>query len=135
MVRTFNVKSSRSINGVNYSYRDNSLFCGLSILDTEVNTLGVIQSIFLKQNTFLAWCASNKMTVVELGMNITFDLFWDKYDKKAKSSKKKALKVWNRLTESNQVKAFYFIQTYDTNRDFTDKKYAETYLNSELWNN
>jgi hypothetical protein len=67
---------------------------------------------------------------------ITFDAFWNKYDEKLRSSKKRSLKIWNKLSYTEQCKAYLFITTY--NRSIASgiaKKYAETYLNAELWNN
>jgi hypothetical protein len=67
---------------------------------------------------------------------ITFDLFWNKYDEKVRSSRKKSRKIWDKLSPNERSKAFLFINTY--NRSIAHgigKKYCETYLNAELWNN
>lgn len=73
--------------------------------------------------------------IVELMQDISFDQFWNKYDEKLRSSKKKSMVKWNKLSQADRNKAFYFISTYNRNRGSADKKYAETYLNAELWNN
>jgi hypothetical protein len=79
---------------------------------------------------------STSATLTEVKDEITFDKFWIRYDEKLRSSKKKALKVWNRLSEADQIKAYKFISKYEQSiRDGVAKKYAETYLNAELWNN
>ena len=67
---------------------------------------------------------------------VTFALFWDKYDDKINSSKKRAEAKWRQLSKSDQQKAYLFITRYFANiPNNTRKKYAETYLNAELWNN
>lgn len=67
---------------------------------------------------------------------ITFDLFWNKYNEKLRSSKKKSLKIWDKLSPNERSKAFLFINTYDRSiNNGIAKKYCETYLNAELWNN
>ncbi len=68
---------------------------------------------------------------------ITFDLFWNRYDEKIRSSKKKSLIIWNRIKDNDRRKAYLFIGTYERSirSSNTAKKYAETYLNAELWNN
>lgn len=72
----------------------------------------------------------------EILEDITFDRFWNRYDEKIRSSKKKALQKWNRLSQLDRNKAFYFIGKYEMSiPNGVAKKYAETYLNSELWNN
>ena len=72
----------------------------------------------------------------EIKQNITFEMFWNRYNDKVHSSKTRTSKLWNRLTKSEQVKAFNYIQIYERNiPGNVMKKYAETYLNAKLWNN
>jgi len=79
---------------------------------------------------------STTATLTELKQDVTFEMFWNRYNEKVRSSKKKAERIWNRLTKTNQVKAFRGIQTYERNiPGGVLKKYAETYLGAELWNN
>lgn len=74
--------------------------------------------------------------IEEVKQEVTFDLFWDRYNEKLKSSRKKSLIVWNRLSKADQVKAFNHIKKYEGSMSpGVAKKYAETYLNAELWNN
>ncbi len=71
-----------------------------------------------------------------LPIEITFAMFWNRYDDKELSSKKKALAKWGKMPISEQQKAYNHIPKYF--RSLTGgirKKYAETYLNNELWNN
>jgi hypothetical protein len=82
--------------------------------------------------------SKTKQAVLQLmpDAEITFDLFWNKYDEKIRSSKKKSLKIWQKLSEGEQKKAYMYINFY--NRSISNgigKKYCETYLNAELWNN
>ena len=69
---------------------------------------------------------------------ITFEMFWDRYDEKQNSSKKKTLAKWNKMSIVEQGKAYRFIGRYLTSLGHGNnagKKYATTYLNDELWNN
>jgi hypothetical protein len=67
---------------------------------------------------------------------VDFEIFWDKYNEKVRSSKKKSLKVWNRLNKTEQIRAYLFIDLYEKSiLNGIAKKYCETYLNAELWNN
>ena len=68
--------------------------------------------------------------------SVTFEMFWDKYNYKALSSKKKARDKWLKLNESDRQKAYNYINKYKSNINYgTAPKYAETYLNHEQWNN
>lgn len=74
--------------------------------------------------------------MVEVNQEITFESFWNRYNDKVRSSRKKAERIWNRLSKADQAKAYAYISTYDASRSAgVAKKYAETYLNAELWNN
>ena len=76
------------------------------------------------------------ITFQEIKQEVNFDLFWNRYDDKITSSKKRALKAWDKLTPVNQIRAFNHIRKYEMSLPpGTRKKYAETYLNAELWNN
>lgn len=66
---------------------------------------------------------------------LTFEMFWKRYDDKARSSKKKTESQWNKMSKTEQAKAYLFIPKYFRNKGTAEKKYATTYLSDELWNN
>ncbi len=75
-------------------------------------------------------------TITEVKQDITFDMFWLRYDDKINSSRKKTLQKWNKMTPVDQARAYRFVPRYFGNiPPGTRKKYATTYLNDELWNN
>ena len=51
-------------------------------------------------------------SVIEVLQSVTFEMFWDKYNDKVRSSKKKSLRIWEKLTGTDQVKAHTYIHTY-----------------------
>lgn len=80
--------------------------------------------------------SSSNLSLQELTTEVSFEQFWNRYNEKIRSSKKKAARVWDRLSKIDQVKAFNYINKYEINLlPGTAKKYAETYLGAELWNN
>ncbi|MFH1121770.1 MAG: hypothetical protein V1775_18260 [Bacteroidota bacterium] len=79
---------------------------------------------------------SQSAKITEVAIEITFEMFWKRYDPPANSKKKKkALPRWNKMSKAEQMKAYYHISKYESNMRGEAKMYAETYLNSELWNN
>ncbi|NLF42945.1 MAG: hypothetical protein GX587_09635 [Bacteroidales bacterium] len=71
-----------------------------------------------------------------LKQEVTFDMFWDRYDHKAVSSKKKSQELWKRMSEADRHMAYEYIPRYfNSLPGGIAKKYCETYLNSKLWNN
>jgi hypothetical protein len=72
---------------------------------------------------------------LEIPFKVTFEMFWDRYNDKVRSSKAKTKKAWDKHDETNQTKAYLFYPKYNKNRGQAEKKYATTYLADELWNN
>lgn len=67
---------------------------------------------------------------------VSFDEFWNRYGEKTRSSKKKSQQKWNRMSQAQRDRAYNYITTYERHIPYgVSKKYAETYLNAELWNN
>lgn len=71
----------------------------------------------------------------ETEREITFQMFWDRYNDKVRSSKKKTKDKWDKMSKAEQVKAYLFIPIYFRTKGSAEKKYATTYLEAELWNN
>lgn len=75
---------------------------------------------------------------VQEDVEITFEMFWEKYGKKI--NKKRCLPLWNKLTKAKQVAAYYGIWPYDRylagaggwGRTKLD---PENYLRNESWDN
>lgn len=78
--------------------------------------------------------AGTKVKLVE--EDLSFEAFYDAYANKV-SKKATAEKIWNKMPDSERVKAIKYIQVYDQRLRQTsiNKKYPETYLNHQEWNN
>lgn len=139
-VRQFIFTTPNMPDGVIYTYdADTELFVGLQIAQenmSEQSRRKVIENIKATLPIFLMWVNDfESCTVVEREQKITFEMFWKKYNDASRSSRKRSLKLWEKLDENNQVKAYYYYDTYNRNRGNAEKKYCETYLSCELWNN
>ena len=67
---------------------------------------------------------------------VTFEAFWERYDDKENSSKKRTRQKWDKMPVAERERAFRHIPKYIARLPYgTRKKFAETYLNAELWNN
>jgi hypothetical protein len=79
---------------------------------------------------------SSTVTITEINQDVTFEEFWNRYDEKIRSSKKKSISKWNRMSQGERLRAYRFITKYESSiPQGIAKKYAETYLNAELWAN
>ena len=67
---------------------------------------------------------------------VTFEMFWNRYNDKARSSRVKTQRVWERMPEGERVKAYRYINRYKSSiPQGVCMKYATTYLNDQMWNN
>ena len=77
--------------------------------------------------------------ITEVVQEVTFDEFWKRYFAGRgcdNSSKKKALARWNRMSKCEQLRAYNHVNRYlNRIQPGVGVKLAETYLNSEIWNN
>lgn len=139
-MKVYSLTSTRFQGEILFTFNDNELLCGLQI-EAE---LSESQHIFLLKKIpreiveldNFKKLKDSSVTITEVSQDITFDMFWNKYDEKIRSSKKRAEQKWNKMPKGEQNKAYAYIPKY--NRSLTtgiSKKYAESYLNAELWNN
>lgn len=67
-------------------------------------------------------------------INISFDIFWNAYDKK-KGDKEKLIKKWNLLTDSDRMAIMEYIPKYkESQPDKQYRKDPQTFLNNKSWN-
>lgn len=139
-MKTYLMTSPSFEGEVEFVYNDMDL---LERFDASRALLGEKQQIWLLKNFPRELLEAEKLLennphikFYELKMDITFELFWNRYGEKIRSSKKKAQAKWSRLTKLEQIKSYQFIPIYEKSiQNGISKKYAETYLQAELWNN
>jgi hypothetical protein len=129
--------------GVTYGYGADGLLHSIYIPESvpPKSVEGVHLTSILHKDKFELWkdemLKENKLETVEESDDdhVPFDDFWVKYDDCIRSSRKRAMAKWAKMSISQRKKAYNFIDRYNKSRGFAEKKYAETYLNSEVWNN
>jgi hypothetical protein len=80
--------------------------------------------------------AGTAATVVEAALQISFEQFWKEYNHKVK--KIRAKEAWDKLSEADQVKAFYGIAAYDKflkKGGWRSKVDADRYLKERYFEN
>lgn len=137
---TYSLTSDAFTGEVVFSFNDAGL---LISYDATGANLSEKQQVFLLRNlprelaevkAMLANSPSAKF--VQINKEITFEMFWDKYDEKTRSARKLAEALWKRMSVANRNKAYWYIPKYvNSILPGVPKKYAETYLRQELWNN
>ena len=139
-MRLFHLTSAAFTGFIEFEFNESGL---LSRFDTSKATLAPEQQVFLLRRLprhldeiKKVFETSETAKFTEIKQEITFDMFWNRYDDKLNSSRKRSLQRWDKMSTTDQVRAYRYIGTYFNNMpNGTRKKYAETYLNAELWNN
>jgi hypothetical protein len=81
-----------------------------------------------------AFVLQRNITCIASSITITFDMFWDKYNFKV--DKKRAQAIWDKLTNNQQIAAFYGIDKYKRylkRTDWRNQMEAKSYLRNERW--
>lgn len=80
--------------------------------------------------------ADTNVTVVEVDYQVTFAEWWAKYDRKI--NKKRCEPLWEKLSKTDQVKAFVGVDDYDRHlkkESWRSKADPEKYLRDRYWEN
>lgn len=88
----------------------------------------------VRVDTLEASFASTSAVVVEAGFSVSFDMFWDKYN--LKLNRIRCEKLWDKMSKTDQVKAFYGVDAYDKFlkvEKWLSKANPDTYLRDKRW--
>lgn len=78
--------------------------------------------------------ARDNVKCIEASIEITFDMFWEKYNRKI--NKKRSQPLFNKLSQLRQAACYYGIKQYDRYLDVVNwrtKADPENYLRNEMW--
>lgn len=139
-MKKYHVTSDQFKGFISYEFNDEILLTSFSLKDAELTEKS--QVWFLKHqprdlvelNEIIK--TQTTLSITEVPCEVTFQIFWDKYDDKDTSSKVRTHKLWKKMSDADQAAALMYIPKYFRKIPVgTRKKYAETYLNAQLWNN
>ena len=138
-MRTFLLTSPVWTGEIRIEYNDLGMMIKCDLAEAQLSQqqhLWFLRRMPVELETLQELIRNSTARMVEVNQEITFESFWNRYNDKVRSSRKKAERIWGRLSKADQAKAYAFISTYEASRTAgVAKKYAETYLNAELWNN
>lgn len=134
MIRQYQYFSTGFNCNVRLSYSD-GLLQAAEIENPQADYIKEPKAFFIThEDVFLKSCSTHKIDIVQIDRDVTFDMFWAKYDYK-QSGKAPALKAWEKLTKEEQLQAFDYIPAYNSHlkQKQTAKKYGSSYLNSKIF--
>lgn len=137
-MRKFIITSNKTPGQIELVYNEQGNICLIDLNNVKLNSQ---QFYWLAKTTpfsvdLIEQCFNvDGITVIEGAFEVTFDMFWEKYNKKI--NKKRCYPLWNKLDKVKQVKAYLGIAKYDkflttTTRGKLD---PENYLRNEAWEN
>lgn len=137
MIRTYQLYSTHVNSNITVSYYEGVLKSfeaenpNIVIAEKE----GLKYNLFYLEADFLKVAKEKGVQVTEIKREISFDMFWDKYNDKARSGKQEALAAWNKLKTIDRVCAYDYITVYDSQLKLNpvSKLHASSYLNKKRW--
>lgn len=114
-------------------------------LNLEHAELSPNQKVYLKQRLpiiyegeelFLKAFGESKLRVIEEGVKVSFEEFWARYN--VKRNKDRSLKLWDRLSPIEQVKAYAGVLIYNKYlkaNTWRSKAETDKYLKDRYWEN
>ena len=135
-MRVFEITSTKYTGKVTVKFNDQDCFAGIDFSEADVTVAQVKWFLMRIPANSHAMGIFPEGMVAEVLESIDFTAFWNRYDDKARSSRIKTDRVWNRMSRAEKVKAYNFVPKYFRSiPGGVMKKYATTYLNDQLWNN
>jgi hypothetical protein len=140
-MRLFLVTHQTKFNGtLELVYGDNEQLLRVILDDAIISqeTLRQLLTVMPLTIAILLGSFKNGGTIIEKDYIITFDEFWNAYDKKI--NKKRVQPLWDKLKTPLKIKAFTGIKKYDAylsrpDVNWRSKADPETYLRNEMWDN
>lgn len=119
------------------SYNPRGTISIIDMMNAEIDpfsTAHFLRSVPLNESN-LPTAFSSEVTIVADDFKVTFEDFWNGYN--FKINKKRCIPLWDKMTISQQVKAFYGVREYDKYlaRVKRIKCDPERYLRDEMYEN
>jgi hypothetical protein len=92
--------------------------------------------VFYSENFLSSFGTKNLLQVIEEGYRVSFEEFWERYDKKINKLRTQA--AWNKLSEADQANAFFKLPNYERHlalNTWLNKLDPENYIKKRAWEN
>lgn len=137
MIKVYQLYSNPLGSNINVSYY-NGVLKGFEADSPNVviaDKTGKMYNLFFLETEFLQAAKEKGVKIIELKRDITFDMFWDKYNDKSRSGKQEAINAWKKLSQTDQIGAFDYIAVYEglLKINPVSKLHAASYLNKKRW--
>lgn len=107
-----------------------------SMTDEQIQAMKARVPTSYDESSFLKAFNSPTLRVIEEGFQVGFEAFWDKYG--IKRNKERCIKLWDKLSEADRVKAYYSLNGYFRHlaqNTWKTKAEPDTYLRNRYFDN
>lgn len=136
-MKRFLITSPKFTGQAELLYTDAGVLCKIDCTDTNMGeAIFQFKTQVPTQMDKLKYSFSTLTTIVEAEFEVSFDMFWKKYNKKI--NKSRCILLWGKLNKVQQVQAFFGVDGYDKylkNEGWRSKADPETYLRNGYWEN
>ncbi|HEY5391830.1 MAG TPA: hypothetical protein VIJ57_06935 [Hanamia sp.] len=138
-MKRFLITSQKFTGQAELLYNDAGVLCKIDVTDTNMSaqTVHQFKASVPAHTDMLGVAFSNLTTIVEAEYEVSFDMFWKKYNKKV--NKSRCMLLWGKLNKSMQVQAFFGIEAYNKflkkEGDWRKPVDPENYLRNKYWEN
>ena len=138
-MRTFHITSARFTGHVELLYNAEETLVKIDFSNAQLKLKQMqvfLQKLPLAICTIEQFVTELPVTIVEADYCVTFDMFWQAYDKKI--NKKRCEPLFNKLNKARQIAALNGIKQYDRflkAEGWRKKADPENYLRNEMWEN
>ena len=136
-MKRFLITSPKFTGQAELLYNDAGVLCKIDCTDTN---MGAAIHQFKQQvparEGMLQESFSSQTVIIEAEFEVTFDMFWKKYNKKL--NKSRCIMLWGKMNKAHQVQAFFGVDSYDKylkKEGWRNKADPETYLRNAYWEN
>lgn len=137
-MKRFLITNPRFTGQVEVVYNEHQVLCKIDCTETNMDAKTVDQfkrTISPVQSGIAAGFSPNT-SIVEAEYEVSFEMFWKKYDKKI--NKARCMPLWEKMEKSMKVAAFFGITEYSKflkKETWRSKADPETYLRNRYWEN
>lgn len=139
-MRRFIITSTKFTGQVEFIYDASGRICVIDFRNAILNDVQInwLKSELPLYTDTLESTIKNapSLTITEADFEVTFEMFWNKYNNKV--NRKRTLALWEKLSKPKQVKAFYGIDAYNkylSKKDWRNRQDPDTYLRNETFDN
>ena len=136
-MKKFQLSSNKTNGIITIVYDDRDMLCCIDWMEAQLSKAQItflLKNISVSFSDLEAFILGHNMNCIEVGVDISFDQFWDKYGYKV--DKKRAKAIWDKMSVQKRLAAYHGIAKYERHlkmAEWRNKMEAKSYLKNERW--